>query len=530
MADDLLHLLSYARQPLVGAFIGYITTDLAIRLLFRPLKAWRILGIRIPLTPGVLPAKRDGFAERVGKMVGSHLLTPEDVRKALQKEGFRRELQGAVNEKLNELLGRELGTVASLFPPDFEGWIRELVERLRKKALDDLYQYMESAACQEEVRQFLRQREKEFLAREPEELLTADDYNSLRIRVRKGARDLLRSKELGGSLGSFVDGKIEELLASGARWREVVPAGVVKMAAARVEGELYAALERLVEDPLFRQHLRDSLQRAFTAALGSLEGMTGLLAKLLDPARIVALFPEVVAKLEQETLRWVQDEMTRQHLSSLLQDAIDSLLDQTVAATLGALPYRKTAALRRLARKKMVKLVRSPRLAKAVVTSLEAGFAKLSHRPMASLLGEAVSEQGLDNLRNLLLAEVLTSFRSPSAREAVERTVSAKVEEWLFQRPVGQIAAFIPASARDELGEMLYVQLAELLVSELPPLVDLINIQQIVEEKVNSLDILDMEGLLLGIMRESLMFLNLFGALLGFLIGILNLVVPGLSG
>jgi len=67
--------LTYAGPPLLGAFIGYLTNKIAIRMLFRPLKRWHVLGIRIPMTPGVIPAKRDELAKNIGEMVGSHLLT-----------------------------------------------------------------------------------------------------------------------------------------------------------------------------------------------------------------------------------------------------------------------------------------------------------------------------------------------------------------------------------------------------------------------------------------------------------------------
>ncbi|MFH7325014.1 DUF445 domain-containing protein [Desulfurivibrio sp. C05AmB] len=50
--------LAYLSLPLIGALIGYLTNHIAIRMLFRPLKPWRIAGVRIPLTPGVIPAAR----------------------------------------------------------------------------------------------------------------------------------------------------------------------------------------------------------------------------------------------------------------------------------------------------------------------------------------------------------------------------------------------------------------------------------------------------------------------------------------
>ena len=49
-------------------------------------------------------------------------------------------------------------------------------------------------------------------------------------------------------------------------------------------------------------------------------------------------------------------------------------------------------------------------------------------------------------------------------------------------------------------------------------------ISKIVAAKVNSLDLLQLERLLLSIMEEQFSYINFFGALLGFLIGLGNLL------
>ena len=54
-------------------------------------------------------------------------------------------------------------------------------------------------------------------------------------------------------------------------------------------------------------------------------------------------------------------------------------------------------------------------------------------------------------------------------------------------------------------------------------MLEAVNVGQMVEDKVNTLPVLKVEEVLLGIMREHLLYINLFGALLGFLIGLLNL-------
>ena len=63
-----------------------------------------------------------------------------------------------------------------------------------------------------------------------------------------------------------------------------------------------------------------------------------------------------------------------------------------------------------------------------------------------------------------------------------------------------------------------------LLISEVPGVVKSINFNKIVTDRIDSFDLLRLEQLLLSIMAEQFKYINLFGALLGFLIGCANLL------
>jgi uncharacterized membrane protein YheB (UPF0754 family) len=80
----------------VGAAIGYITNAVAIKMLFRPLKEIRLLGIRVPFTPGILPRQRHKLAENIGAIVEQQLLTPEIVAERLRQENVRESLKTVI--------------------------------------------------------------------------------------------------------------------------------------------------------------------------------------------------------------------------------------------------------------------------------------------------------------------------------------------------------------------------------------------------------------------------------------------------
>lgn len=68
-----LMIWTYILPPLVGGVIGYVTNDIAIRMLFRPHTAKHIMGWRIPFTPGIIPKEKGRIAEAVGTAISDNI-------------------------------------------------------------------------------------------------------------------------------------------------------------------------------------------------------------------------------------------------------------------------------------------------------------------------------------------------------------------------------------------------------------------------------------------------------------------------
>ena len=77
---------TYILAPLVGGVIGYITNDIAIRMLFRPHKAKYLFGIRIPFTLGIIPKEKGRIAETVGNSISENLMNKEVLERNLLSE------------------------------------------------------------------------------------------------------------------------------------------------------------------------------------------------------------------------------------------------------------------------------------------------------------------------------------------------------------------------------------------------------------------------------------------------------------
>lgn len=92
---------SYIVGPAVGAVIGYITNDIAIRMLFRPHHAKYIFGIHVPFTPGIIPKERGRIAASIGTAISENLMNKEVLEKNLLSEEMLGKIRSGIDDFFN---------------------------------------------------------------------------------------------------------------------------------------------------------------------------------------------------------------------------------------------------------------------------------------------------------------------------------------------------------------------------------------------------------------------------------------------
>lgn len=90
--------ISYVMAPVLGGVIGYITNDIAIRMLFRPHTEKYLFGIHIPFTPGIIPKEKGRIAEAIGGVISENLMSKEVLEKYLLSEDMVGKVRNAVEE------------------------------------------------------------------------------------------------------------------------------------------------------------------------------------------------------------------------------------------------------------------------------------------------------------------------------------------------------------------------------------------------------------------------------------------------
>lgn len=101
--------------PLISAFIGWFTNWIAIKMLFHPRQPKKILGITFH---GIFPKRQKQFAEKLGKLVSTELLSFADLEEKITNpanfEKILPALEGHVDYFLREKLKVQMPMIGML--------------------------------------------------------------------------------------------------------------------------------------------------------------------------------------------------------------------------------------------------------------------------------------------------------------------------------------------------------------------------------------------------------------------------------
>ncbi len=516
----------YMLPPLLGAIIGYVTNYIAIKMLFRPLHPWHVLGVRVPLTPGIIPSQRHELARKMGEMVGSHLLTTTDVAQTLEKPLFQQKLQQAVAGKLDNFIGQSLGPVITLLPARFHQRFYALLDMLRWKFIKSIRKHLASDTFEQKLYEFCLVHLNQFLENDLARFITPQRYQQSRDQIELLLKSWLDSDNASNSVATFIDSKTEQIFCSDKTLNQLLPVDLVDSVVAKIEDEIPAVLQQfsaMIDNQSTREDFEKKFRQGIESFIDSIEGLSAIISALFDMEKIYAKLPEFMEKGSVELQAWLQSEKVQADVRAALRQRLDSWLEQPVSSYLEQMSYEKVARLKRIIRQRSVAFIQSSNTRELLMKGLEHGIESIKDRPFADLLTSVAPDDSVDKAARLITTKLLQIAQTESLQQAFDQAMQQKISYLISERPIGELANHLPSDAREELQHGLFEQLITLLKKEIPPMVDNLDIRRIVEDKVNSLDIMKVEDLLMGIMKEQFKYINLFGALLGMLIGMLNL-------
>ena len=520
---DYQSLIPFLAPPVVGAVIGYFTNYLAIRMLFRPLEQKRIFGIPLPLTPGIIPAKRKELAANIGRMIGDHLLTREVIVSRLQRRDFQDVLYLAIARRFQAIFERDMGPLNSLFPPEFHQDVEHLVDRSRHYFYGLVGQLLEDENTEKLLVDFLRHLGQQAFAANLSSVVTVESYAAFRLQWRDAFGTWLRSVAVQGWLEQEFDHGFSRLLSSPKPLARVVPADLRDLLINQLQQELPGlmdSLSRLLYDPNIRRQIKMRVHQAIDGYVSKMGFWKKLLAGWALQEEVLARkIDELVDAAGEDVAAALQQPEVRKKVMELITERLDKFLQIPVNELAKKVSYQKLAGMRDYVKGKLLTLVAREETADRCFTLFEQVLMSINTIPFSRLatavglggLPEAVIEQAGNKL--------LLMMRSKQVKRQFANQLHAILSRYFYDVPIGRISLKVPYELLERGIAFTHQKAINLMASELPHLTASIDIPAMVEERINDLPVLQVEALLMDIMKEHFTYINIFGGILGALIG-----------
>ncbi len=523
-------LLNQIAQPCIGAFIGYLTNKIAIRMLFRPLRPWHLFGVRVPMTPGIIPSRRHQLAINIGEMVGRHLLSAKDIGAAISQEPFQEHLATIADLRVSEILKRDLGPLPEIFPDRFKAYVQIAVKTLKYHLGEGVNRYLNSAEFADKLTASIESRLDTLTERDLNSLVSPQGRQSIYLFIDQVIKDLLSSRATEQWLGQYLATSLRRSAAQGQSVRDLLPEGLPPLLRDLIRGQAGAMLAKMgaqLADPVLRQQVIKGILAGVEHFLDSLGPIGAMARGFLEMDTFEHKIGDYLTSREDDLIAWLAQPEVQERMTAVLLDQVDGLLAKPLADLLDNMAEERLTAVCQTGASQLLAALRTEGTLTGLNAMLHVAMEDLTdagRRPLGDLANQFFPGDSGLALRAMVIRESLELFRSNRTERLVNAMVAAMIDS-LLTRPIGKLANIVPHGIRQGISEYIVHTANRMFLREVPGVVDSLNIQRVVTEKVDSLDLLQLERLLLSIMEEQFKYINLFGALLGFLIGLLNLGV-----
>ena len=133
-SGDYVMNIQFLIGPVIGLIIGYVTNNIAIKMLFRPLKPVYIGKRRLPFTPGLIPKEKERIAKTIGGVVSTELLDNDTINKTLLSDGIISGITGLVEKLFNKMKLSENTVREELY----QKLDKDLVDNMTEQAEEDI--------------------------------------------------------------------------------------------------------------------------------------------------------------------------------------------------------------------------------------------------------------------------------------------------------------------------------------------------------------------------------------------------------
>ncbi len=500
---------------------GYIGAWLAVRMLFRPRNSVKLLGLTV-FPQGMIPRHRSRLAEAIGKAVGEELVSQETIVEELfGKEFLRKKIQSVIDSYTQNLISQNYPSLVEALPANVREPVLDAISSLQLKVAEHIKGVLKSEATVETIRGFVGRRVDEMLSRRVSETVDEETFLKIIGFLETRIRFVIREPVFERKVNDFISRRVDDLANTQTPLGEIFTPDAVALLKEKANGQIEPIVHQLAEiataertrnqiSALIKREVHDYYENLafFKKMFVSREH---LLREVDD------LVNDSLPKRVEETLRGAYfAEETRNFLNT----TIDNALAKPLPEIIGNIAPEQLEHLKTQISKSVLSLVQGDEMLNSVSAYLTDTLQKLRPHSLGAILQTAHPEAE-EKLKNMLSKNLLSVLNREETSNIINAVLAKQIER-LLATPIGKLSDHISEEKVRQAGKSLTETIIVAAKEKLPEAIREFNIGGVVREKINLYPVEKLESLVLSVAKEHLRTIELFGALFGLIIGIVQ--------
>jgi uncharacterized membrane protein YheB (UPF0754 family) len=500
---------------------GYVGAWLAVRMLFRPRKPVKLFGVTI-FPQGMVPRHRERLATAIGKAVGEELVSQETIVEELfGKEFLRKKIQTVVDSYTEDLISQNYPSLIEALPANVREPVLDAISTLQLKIAEHIEEVLQSEETIETIQNFVERRVDEVLSQRVSEVVSEENFNKLLAFLEERIRSSVKTPAFEQKIRDFISRRVDDLANSetplGSLFTDDAVALLKEKAGEQIQ-PLVHDLTALATAERTRNQISALIKKEVHAYYENLPFFKKIFVSrenLLN--EVDDLVNDSLPKRIEETLR---GDFFAQEARGFLNSAIDNTLVRPLPDLIGKIAPEQLERLKGQINKNVLALVQGEEMMTSISAYLSDTLHKLRPHSIDAIL-ETVHPESEEKLKKMLSKGLLNILSRDETTNIINSVLSNQIEGFL-SRPIGKLADHISEEQVRRTGKSLTETIIAAAKEKLPEAIREFDIGGVVREKINNYPVEKLESLILSVAKEHLRTIELFGALFGLIIGIVQ--------
>ena len=502
---------------------GYAGAWLAVRMLFRPRKPFKILGITL-FPQGMIPRHRDRLANAIGKAVGEELVSADTIMDELVGKDFlRTKIRRVFDSYTQEMLDQNYPSLVEALPSNIREPVLDAITTLQFTIAEHIETTLKNEETQVAISSFVERRVDEVLSRRLANVIDDDTFERLVGFIEERIQTAIDSPDLERNINDFVSRRLDDLVNMDTPLGDMFTPDAIALLKEKAAEQIAPVAHHLTEIAAAertRTQIGALIKREVHEYYENLPFFKKIFVSrdnLLN--EVDDLVNESLPKRIEETLK---GDVFAAEAGAFIDTTINNAMARPLPELLGQVNPDQLDRLKAQISTSIVKLLRGDEMQRSISAYVTDTLERLRPHSIDSIL-RAVHPESEAKLKSTLSRGLLSIISSENTSRLVNDMLSRQIEQ-LLSAPIGKLSDRIEEKKLVSASGSFADAIIEAIREKLPEAIKEFDVGGVVRQKIMNYPVEKLEALVLSVAKEHLRTIELFGALFGFFIGLLQAI------